>query len=360
MKTPLFPRFLLIVVACMAMLSSHAFARAKIKTLSREPYLGAMALDVATGKILYENKADAQGYPASVVKLMDLLIVLEKVRAGQLRLSNKVSVTARASRMGGSQVYLKEGEVFTIEELLYAIMVQSGNDAAMALAIRVAGTPEAFVKLMNQRAQEIGMNDTVFHSVHGLPPGTGQKPDVTTACDLALLGREIVRHCPEALRYTATKVRGFRKNTFIMRNHNRLLGKVQGVDGLKTGYFRAGGFSMLLSAKRDNRYVVVAVLGSKVRQVRDLQASEILAQAFLNLPPLPKKTITLVSPPAVAKAPDQPGAGCARADDEPDKEPKEPEEAGWGVKLGIAVLILFSILTAINLVIAYRRDKNFR
>jgi len=357
MKRRLFSTIFLTFLLYGVIFLPSASARAKIKTLSREPYLGAMALDVTTGKILYENNADAQGYPASVIKLMDLLIVLDKVRAGQLRLDTKVSVTARASRMGGSQVYLKEGEVFTIDELLYALMVQSGNDAAMALAIHVAGSSEAFVKLMNQRAKSIGMKSTVFHSVHGLPPGTGQKPDITTACDLALLGREILRNCPEMLRYTSTKQRGFRNNTFIMRNHNRLLGKIDGVNGLKTGYFRAGGFSMLLSAKRNDRYVIVVVLGSKIRPIRDQQASEILAQAFLNLPPLPKKVEAPKVETPVEIPQDQPGAGCTKANDEPEKISKE---SGWGSKLGIGVLILFSVLTAINLIVAYRRDRNFR
>ena len=354
MKRRLFPILFLALFLHGVAFPSSAAARARIRTLSREPYLGAMALDVTTGKILYENNADTQGYPASVIKLMDLLIVLEKVRAGQLRLDTKVSVTARASRMGGSQVYLKEGEVFTIDELLYALMVQSGNDAAMALAIHLAGSSEAFVKLMNARAKILRMKNTVFHSVHGLPPGTGQKPDISTACDLAILGREIVLNCPEALRYTSTKQRGFRNNSFIMRNHNRLLGKTPGVDGLKTGYFRVGGFSMLLSARRNDRCVVVVVLGSKVRPIRDQRASEILAQAFLNLPPLPEKREASKEETPVETLRDQPGTGCTKTAADPDGK------SGWGVKLGIGVLILFTILTAMNLVVAYRRDKHFR
>ena len=127
-------------------------------------------------------------------------------------------MTAEASKIGGSQVYLKENEVFPVDELLYALIVQSANDAATALAIHYAGSKEAFVRLMNKRAQEIGMKDTVFHSVHGLPPGKGQLPDVSTPRDIAKLCRELLKK-PDALKYTSTKERAFRADAaepFIM------------------------------------------------------------------------------------------------------------------------------------------------
>src|SRR5437762_13682103 len=136
--------------------------------ISKNPYLGAIVVDAATGKVLFEDQADARGYPASVLKLMDLLIILEKIERKQLSLQDPVLVSARASHTGGSRVWLKEKETFTLDEMLYALMVQSANDAAVALAEKVAGTTDAFVNLMNRRAKELGMNNTVFHSVHGL------------------------------------------------------------------------------------------------------------------------------------------------------------------------------------------------
>ncbi len=128
--------------------------------------------------MLFEDKADAQGYPASVLKLMDLLIVLEKIDQKQLTLQDPVIVSAKASHIGGSRVWLAEKESFTVDDMLYALMIQSANDVAVALAEKLAGSTDAFVELMNKRAQELGMTHTVFHSVHGLPPGKGQEHDV--------------------------------------------------------------------------------------------------------------------------------------------------------------------------------------
>ena len=274
--------------------SSTSAAPARTGAISRDPYVGAIAMDAASGQVLCEDRADLPGYPASVLKLMDLLIVLEKVKQGRLSLQEPVTVSARAAKIGGSQVWLAEKEVFTVDELLYALMVQSANDAAAALAEKVAGTPEAFVGLMNQRARELGLAHTEFHSVHGLPPGAGQQPDVTTARDFALLCRELVKH-PDALRYTATRERPFRPNagpkTVVMRTHNHLLGQVEGCDGLKTGYFFKAGFSIALTASRQGQRVVVVVLGSTDRKARDAKAAELLAKGFAalsaNPPPAP-------------------------------------------------------------------------
>lgn len=259
-------------------------------TIARDPYLGAIAVDAASGRILFEDRPDAKGYPASVLKLMDLLIILEKIEQRQLSFQDQVTVSARAARIGGSQVYLAEKEVFSVDELLYALMVQSANDAAMALAEKVAGTAEAFVELMNQRARELGLTSTTFHSVHGLPPGAGQQPDVTTARDFARLGRELLKH-KDALRYTSTRGRPFRPNgglkLVVMRNHNHLLGRVEGCDGFKTGHFTEAGFSIAVTAARKDRRVIAVVLGSADRKVRDAKAAELVAKGFAALPAAP-------------------------------------------------------------------------
>src|ERR1017187_10300415 len=184
--------------------ASPAGTSARSKVISRDPWLGAIVLDAATGKILYEDQADAKGYPASVLKLMDLLIILGKVEQKQVSLQDQVPVRAKASHIGGSRVWLADKESFTVDEMLYALMVQSANDAAAALAEKVAGTTDGFVELMNRRAKELGMANTVFHSVHGLPPGKGQEHDVTTARDPSLLCRELLKHS-DTLRYTSTR-----------------------------------------------------------------------------------------------------------------------------------------------------------
>src|SRR5664280_3386371 len=257
------------------------------KVIAENPYLGAIVMDNATGKVLFEDKADAEGYPASVLKLMDLLSILEKIEQKHLALQDPVIVSAKASHIGGSRVWPAEKETFTVDEMLYALMVQSANDVAVALAEKLAGSTDAFVELMNKRAQELGMTHTVFHSVHGLPPGAGQEHDVTTARDFALLSREPLKH-KDTLRYTSTRERPFRpgdkKHMVMMRSHDHLLGQVEGVDGLKTGYFTEAGYSIALTAERRGQRVIVIVLGSVDRKVRDAKAAELLAKGFLAFP----------------------------------------------------------------------------
>ena len=257
------------------------------KPISRDPWLGAIVVDAATGKVLFEDQADAKGYPASVLKLMDLLIILEKIEQKQLSLQDQVPVSAKAAKTGGSQVWLAEKESFTVDEMLYALMVQSANDAAVALAEKVAGSTDGFIDLMNRRARELGMTSTVFNSVHGLPPAAGQQHDITTARDLSLLCRELLKH-PETLRYTSTRERPFRPNvpgkTIQMRTHNHLLGHVEGCDGLKTGYIAVSGYSIAVTAARQGRRVIAVVLDSANMKVRDAKAAELLAKGFAALP----------------------------------------------------------------------------
>jgi D-alanyl-D-alanine carboxypeptidase (penicillin-binding protein 5/6) len=184
-------------------------ASPRAQAIAQDPYVGAIAVDAQSGLVLFEDNASAEIYPASTVKLMDLLLILENVERGDLQLSDTVTVVAEAARMGGSQVYLGKGEQFTVDDLLYALMVESANDAAVALAVHVAGSEEAFVRQMNKRATELGMKSTRFASPHGLPPGKGQIPDVSTPYDLSLLAREVLKH-PESLRYTGCREKVFR------------------------------------------------------------------------------------------------------------------------------------------------------
>jgi D-alanyl-D-alanine carboxypeptidase (penicillin-binding protein 5/6) len=253
---------------------------ARAESIAKDPYVGAIAVDAETGLILFDDNASADIYPASTVKLMDLLIILEKVQRGDVELADTVKVGAEAARMGGTQVYLGQGEQFTVDDLLYALMVESANDAAVALAIHVAGSEEAFVRQMNKRAAEIGMNSTQFASAHGLPPGRGEVPDISTPYDLSLLAREVLKH-PEALRYTGCREKVFRPDDkpLLMHNHNHLLETVEGCDGLKTGYFRAAGFSIVATALRDGRRVVAVVAGCSDRKTRDRMAQRLLTDS---------------------------------------------------------------------------------
>jgi len=237
---------------------------------------------------------------------MDLLIILERVERGQLSFQDQVPVSAKAASTGGSQVWLAQNESFTLDDMLYALMVRSANDVAVALAEKVAGSTDAFVELMNQRARELGMTSTVFHSVHGLPPGKGQEYDVTTARDLSILCREVLKH-PDALRYTSTRQRPFRPNagkkTVNMQTHNHLLRELEGCDGLKTGYIAASGYSIAITVGRNGQRLVVVVLDSTDRLVRDRKAAELAAKGFASLGPGSPPA----SPSARAKTPKVPG-----------------------------------------------------
>lgn len=300
-----------LAIALIMAAGTPSFARIKqANTIARDPYVGAIVIDADSGQILAADNPDTKAYPASVLKLMDLLIVLDKIKAGALTLQDKVLTTAEASKIGGSQVYLKENETFTIDELLYALMVQSANDAATALAIHVAGSKDGFVELMNQRARTLGMTSTEFHSIHGLPPGSGQKPDVTTPRDLTRLARELLKY-PDTLRYTSTRERGFRNDTFILRTHNHLMGRVEGCDGMKTGYFSAAGYSIVATARRGNNRVIAVVMGSASRTLRDAKATELLAKGFMLMPQKPAIAAPITNPPPVLAPPAPPESGSA-------------------------------------------------
>jgi D-alanyl-D-alanine carboxypeptidase (penicillin-binding protein 5/6) len=262
--------------------------------------------------------------------------------------------------MGGSQVYLDPKEQFSVEDMLYALMVQSANDAAVALATHVAGSKEAFVDMMNEKARELGMTDTHFHSVHGLPPSTGQKVDTTTARDFGKLCLELARH-PEVFKYTGTRVRDFRGGEFVMRNHNHLLEKVDGCDGFKTGYFKAAGFSIAATAKRDGRRVIALVMGSKDRKVRDAKAAELLAKGFAMIPARPEPPAAAAPKPATApEAAPTAGSLQATGSDQLADTAAEPATEGSGAfikALAIGVLLLLAFLGLLTWKKRSRKNK---
>ncbi len=270
-------------------------SRAKVPTVSQDPYASAILLNAETGEVLFEKNADARVYPASVLKLMVLTVILDRVEQGLVRLDDMVQVTVEAYKMGGSQVYLDPKEQFSVEDMLYALMIQSANDAAVALATHVAGSKEGFVALMNEKAAELGMTNTTFHSVHGLPPAKDQQVDITTARDFGILCLALAKR-PEVFPYTSTREREFRGGAFIMRTHNHLLEQVEGCDGFKTGYFTAAGFSIAATAKRNGVRIITVVMGAKDRKVRDAKAIELLARGFSMVPAKP-------SAPAAASTP---------------------------------------------------------
>ncbi len=299
-------KYILTVLLVLTLALPALAGRAPVTNIASDPYVSALLLNGDTGETLFADNENAVVYPASVLKLMVLLVTLDRIDQGMVHLDDMVQVTVEAYKMGGSQVYLDPKEQFSVDEMLYALMVQSANDAAVALATHIAGSKEAFVDLMNQKARELGMTSTTFHSVHGLPPSTGQKVDVTTARDFGKLCLELAKR-PEVFKYTGTRVRDFRGGEFIMRNHNHLLEKVDGCDGFKTGYFKAAGFSIAATAKRRGRRVIALVMGSRDRKVRDAKATELLTRGFAMIPAVPEPAVAATTPAVktpVAAAPE--------------------------------------------------------
>lgn len=268
------PLTVLLLLACM--LSSTATVAAQ-----SSQYKSALVMDYETGQILFEENAHESVIPASMVKMMVLLIAMEKIEAGQLHLSDIVTVSAWASKIGGHQVYLAENETFRLEELLKAIAISSANDAATAVAEFIAGSADAFVDLMNVRGKELGMLNTIFANEHGLPPDPGQEENATTACDMALLGRELIKY-PKILSWTSTQEDTFRNGTFTLTNTNRqLLRNYRGLDGLKTGFHpRGADFCICATAQRDDRRLIAVVMGVPQKNDRYKAVTELLNMGF--------------------------------------------------------------------------------
>ena len=281
-----------VLLSGLCLVSGEAFAKAKAKASVRarppaakveqanqEPYKAFIVTEAASGKVLEEQNMHEKRPPASMTKLMVAYIVLERIAKGDLHLNDNVSVSKEASKIGGSQVYLKEGEQFTLEDMMRAIMIASANDAAYAVSEFVAGSNTEFINLMNEKAKALGMNDTEFASVHGLPPGPGQKEDLTSCYDMAVLGRAILKF-PKILEWTSTKMGEFRGGAFTLNNHNKLLSRMAEVDGLKTGYYSSTGFNVTATAKKGDLRFITVVMGSSSGKVRDAFAVEKFKKFF--------------------------------------------------------------------------------
>jgi serine-type D-Ala-D-Ala carboxypeptidase (penicillin-binding protein 5/6) len=272
-----------ILSACVLLVFACSSARA-VDSRSADPYYSAVIIEAGSGRILWEDHAGAEAYPASMIKMMNLFIVLDDLAAGRLRLDQPVTVTREIAQIGGRQVWLKEGEVFPLEELIYATMVHSANDAAAALAITASGSREAHAARMTAKARELGLRSTVFHNVHGLPPGPGQQADLSSALDMARLADALLQAYPETLKYSSIFMRNFRPgNPVQMTSSNKLLQTVDGCDGLKTGYFRAGGFSITATAERGGTRIIAVVMGCRQKEVRNLWAERLLERGFALL-----------------------------------------------------------------------------
>jgi D-alanyl-D-alanine carboxypeptidase (penicillin-binding protein 5/6) len=244
-----------------------------------ELYRAGILIDADSGTVLFEKNPHLKAPPASMTKMMLILLVAERVRDGNLHWDDPITTSTWASKIGGSQVYLKQGETFPLSEMMQAIVIHSANDASVAVAEAVAGSSEAFVDLMNERAQQLGMKDTTYHSVHGLPPGKGQQADISSAADLATVARELVKF-PEVMKWAGTKEAPFRNGAMTLTNTNRLVRETTWVDGLKTGYYREAGFNVTATAQRDGTRLIAVILGAPQKHDCFGEAAKLLTKGF--------------------------------------------------------------------------------
>ncbi len=238
-------------------------------------------MEPTTGTVIFDHDMNRPWPTASLAKMMVMLIVAKKIADGSLKLTDKVTSSAAATRMGRSQVYLKEGETFTLGEMMQAIVVHSANDATYAVAEYIAGSAEACVQMMNEEAAALGLKNTHYYSVHGLPPAAGQQADVSSAYDLAVIASKLVTY-PDILRWSAIDTTGFRNGTFQLRNTNHLVRTFPGCDGLKTGFYYEAGFNVVATARRNGLRVIAVVLGSPRKEENFDAAATMMSQGFLN------------------------------------------------------------------------------
>lgn len=239
----------------------------------------AILMDSETGAVLFEQNADEALPPASVTKIMTLLLVMEAIENGRIALSDHVTVSEEAAAMGGSQVYLEVGETMTVDEMIKCVVIASANDAAYALAEHVAGSEAAFVSRMNARAAELGMKNTHFENTNGLDDTA--KEHLISARDIAIMSRALIRH-EKILEYTTIWQDSVRNGAFTLTNTNRLVRFYPGATGLKTGSTSKALFCISATAKRDGTHLIAVVMGAPTRDIRNAEAKKLLDYGFAS------------------------------------------------------------------------------
>ena len=238
----------------------------------------AILIEKETGEVLYEKNADERNFPASVTKVMTILLAVEAVEAGEVSLDDTVTVSATAAGMGGSQVFLEEGEQMSLQEMLKCVVVSSANDAAVAVAEFLSGSEETFVQRMNERAAELGMENTFFCNCTGLSDPEEHK---TTARDIAIMSHELIRH-DWIKEYTTIWMDTIRGGAFGLSNTNKLIYYYDGATGLKTGFTQAAGYCLAATAMRDGVEYIAAVMHCQTSQDRFESAKTLLSYGFAN------------------------------------------------------------------------------
>ncbi len=239
----------------------------------------AILMEAGTGRVLYEQNADEALPPASVTKVMTLLLVMEAIESGKISLDDTVRTSAHAAGMGGSQIYLKEGEEMSVEDMVKSVVIASANDAACALAEHISGSESAFVKKMNERAAELGMKNTSFENTNGLDDTA--KNHLTSARDIAIMSCELIKH-KKILEYSSIWMDTVRNGMFGLTNTNRLVRFYRGCTGLKTGSTDKAGFCISATAERDGVSLICVIMGAESGDKRNAIAARLLDYGFAN------------------------------------------------------------------------------
>jgi len=237
----------------------------------------AVLMDAQSGRVIFSQEPDAKLPPASVTKLMTMLLIMESVDGGRAQWDDPIRTSRYAAGMGGSQIYLREGEEMTLAEMTKAIAMVSANDASTAVAEYLYGSVELFIKQMNQRAQELGLKNTNFQNEHGLPDPN----HYSSAYDLALVARELLQY-PKILEWTSTWISYLRNGEFFLRNTNDLIQSYRGADGLKTGHTEEAGYCLCATAEIEGLRFISVILGTETNQVRVDETTKLLNYGFRN------------------------------------------------------------------------------
>eukprot|EP00903_Cladosiphon_okamuranus_P001679 g1677.t1 len=285
-------------------------------TAMANPKYAGIVVDAKTGKTLYASSADAYRYPASLTKIMTLYVVFEELEAGRLSLNSRLTVSKYAAGRPPSKLGLRAGKTIKVKDAILALVTKSANDVATVVAENIGGSEKKFAERMTRTARQLGMNKTTFRNPHGLP-NSGQR---TTARDMARLGIAIQERFPQYYGYFKTRSYKYGKRTY--GNHNKLLGSVKGVDGIKTGYIRASGFNLVTSVNRDGRQIVAVVMGGKTGASRNAQMTKLIGR-YLKKASRGKKSAPLIAknraiqPTFVASALKNPPLPTAKPGSEP-------------------------------------------
>jgi D-alanyl-D-alanine carboxypeptidase (penicillin-binding protein 5/6) len=239
----------------------------------------AILMEAQTGTVLYAKNENEALPPASVTKVMTLLLNMEAIESKKISLSDMVSASEHACSMGGSQIFLEPGEQMSVEDLLKSVVIASANDAAVTLAEYVAGTEDAFVQMMNQRAKELGMENTIFENTNGLDDTT--QNHVTSAKDIAIMSRELIKY-PKITEYSSIWMDTVRNGEFGLTNTNRLIRYYKGATGLKTGSTSKAGFCITATATRDGMTLIAVIMAAPTRDIRNASAVSLLNYGFSN------------------------------------------------------------------------------